>query len=389
MSKETKHVMGGKFNFKSNRTGDAGYRNFDKHADYYNYNDRKRNLETNSQANSFAGKQMATLYNPFSLKNNQPKWPDGKAQYSIGRKHQHAAEITDNNFVVVLFPGLTNWCIAAKHDGTTATLLANHGSTLSVKYAHGVDTGSHWWNVGSGIADHFETWRPVSYAMVIKNINNDEWNEGWFEAIRTPRNVFMETFGLSTEDTTENSNPQVFVANAVPDAVSMQAWFNSMKWTNQPTYVTGKLKDIGNYMFQLNNQKRDNDFLKVRNLSLHSEALNEETVNVYNDTANIAIPKIGLESGSTITAGEIKNFENTVIHDSLDIVLVRIHGNTDEENKTKMLIHTCANQEFMCAENSEFAQYQSAAYPALYELNSYLEYRSKFSKIPMQYNKNV
>lgn len=63
--------------------------------------------------NEEARRQLEVTRDPFSLATTEPKYPDGKAQWSMGIKLQKSTEIRDiHTAVVILFPGATNWMVA-------------------------------------------------------------------------------------------------------------------------------------------------------------------------------------------------------------------------------------------------------------------------------------
>lgn len=344
---------------------------------------------------TYGNRQMATLYNPFSMKNNQPKWPDGKVTYSIGRKHQAASELNAEEAVICLFPGVNNWCTAylstANTTGAKFNLFLNHQSQLSVSYTYEEVTAKtlkyHQWTLPP-TTFRFDAWRPVSYAMQIRCINNDEKNEGWYEAIRIPKPCMDHTFGICI-DNESNNVPTVQVGNVLPQSQILQKWSVADHWTCQPTYVTGKLKDIGNYMFQLNHQLRDNDLQPLKNFNVLEDAAITEEFTLYNASMtnglHLVFPKDKVTTQETFTGADVEDFRNTVYNNNLDIILVRIHGQTD----TKLLVHSVANIEFTVKENTEWAMYTSPSYQAKDALNEYLDSRSKYHRQPQQFLKNT
>lgn len=374
-----------RYNTDGGRKAFMGYKH---HAQ--NFNNKYQNF--NYDHNALGNKQLATLYNPFSHKNHQPKWPDGKCQFSIGRKHQAASEVAVSDCVVALFPGAINWCLVLNKDGDNYNVEANHTSSLSIHYLmrNLATTLAYQWYIPD--ESHFSAWRPVSYAMTIRNINNDENNDGWFEAIRTPRNAFLAEMGLTAPSDNQDTTPIFHPGSILPSTNLCNKWMLTNRWTDQPTYVTGKLKDIGNYVFQLNHQKRNNDFLKFRTLNLPVTAVQTPADNTYRirDDADNTVASYVLKDINAVEDPEIYHndqLQDSLYHDCLDVIIVRIHGIPLAGDGTKLLIHSVANMEFLVDENSEFAQYTSSSYPAYQGLNTYLDYRLKFNKTPMHTNK--
>jgi hypothetical protein len=359
---------------------------------------------------TFASKQIASLYNPFTTKNNQPKWPDGKCQYSIGRKHQQASEVSGKELLIAIFPGVGNWVTAfvdiegafipavAKVEAGDPLVIteraipqlkqfdcvANHTSALSVGYSHenrDTNEGSvHQWKVPA--TTHFERWRPVSYALHIRCVNNDEQNEGWFECIRSGRDALSDSFGVTISNIPDKG-VKCYPGSIMPQNTAMVGWFKSDGWSLQPTYATGKVRDLGNYVFQLNNQKETNNFQEFKNLQIKELAVDKELYRqngVEQDDLVYVVPRKELTDNDVITAADVEYFDNTIYHDALDIILIRVHGS----DTTKLLLHSVANMEFMMPDSAEYAQYMSVSYPAQSQLDAYRNARIKYNKMPFQ-----
>ena len=255
---------------------------------YKNY--KTTNVHDGGAALTFGNKQLAILYNPFSFKNNQPKWPDGLASYSIGRKQQVATEVKGKpDLVFVLFPGMTNWLMAYSSvlpKGTTSgttTLTNDHVDVVLNHHQHKTfnwkSDGLKW---GPQVDSDYSAWRPVSTAVKFKHVNSDEDNEGWFEAIRTSRNTIHGKMGVVYQKAAAGGAPNATVwteplavaapgklsvgpANVFPEFNLAKSWMEASQWSMQPSYTVGKLKDIGRYIFQLNQEKTINEFQKIRN----------------------------------------------------------------------------------------------------------------------------
>ena len=402
-------------------------------ASYNRRADRKGQIYAGSSnpgaSTSYKDKQLATLYNPFSIKNNAPKWPDGLASHSIGRKQQFASEVYGQTVVIALFPGSTNWLVAYSAVGEIGgtppqdyapALVACHGDDRTFLYTDRVGTDpdslARVWTIEPQL-NKYSAWRPVSYALKIRCCNNDEKNDGWWEAIRTSRNKFLEGFGIAMRDTsvptadpaaykrpdtvTPVYEPQVFRGHALPTRDLAHDWLWDPKWFRQPTYCTGELKDIGDVTFQLNNEQQHNEFIKMRpiNGTDDANAMYSESIQVYDwpepptkttdpggpviPTAHKSLENILVYSKNTGAASADQhneiNLQESVIADSLDIVLIRLHGIS---NLSRILLHSVANIELMCGEFSELAQYQTVCYSDKDALERYIDYRQTLHKLP-------
>lgn len=267
--------------------------------------------------NTFKEKTLALLYNPFSIKSNHPKWPDGLATFSIGHKKQNATELYGNNHMFALYPGQLSWCHGVAYDARIAPndnfvhLNRDYSNTLLL---HGVTENCNsgpdfnmYRVLNSDIPNAFAwtyadedytAWRPVSYGMKIRCCNTDDENEGWYEAIRLDMEYFRGKFGVfglmhrmpvgvrkgTIEACHHESLLDTTHAGYVAQKKAAQPYFKSgmtamtdravrhfmhdMDWYRFPTYACGSFKDIGDVMFQLNPTKEDNSFIKTRNVTI-------------------------------------------------------------------------------------------------------------------------
>lgn len=337
--------------------------------------------------------------------------------------------------MVVLFPGSTNWCVAyTRRDVSITTgnppvtstlkqypLLANHGDnrTFDISQKSVVHNGVQQWSLLFP-SDTYSAWRPVSYALKIRCCNNDEENDGWFEAVRTSRNTFLDEFGVTINSTFANNTdpntaepsvdtylqiyePRVYLGSVLPSKKTVEKWLYDTEWYNMATYCTGELKDIGDVMFQLNNEKAENDFKKVCAFNGQDSATNAENITVidYSDTnpresvgtvstlavTELRIPKthstdVGASGTLPVDNSLLGQYQDTFLSDSMDIIIIRIHG----IKETRLLLHSVANIELMCGEFSQIAQYQTVCYSDLDALERYIEKRNSAYKLPFSYD---
>lgn len=378
-----------------------GKRSFSKRNSY-----SKKSYSKKSYSSKSHSKHLACLYNPFSVDSNQPKFPDGRTQYSIGRKHQATNEVQSGNFIVVLFPGFSNWCFAQSTTMTAAAAnnpitgsaslkqaslrtMMNHNSTLSTVYSY--TTNATNWSVYPPLANAFEAWRPVSYGMQIRCINNDENNEGWYEAVRIGVNKLnlWET-GLCTRIGTDTVDYNIGDIQIDPEI--LVDWLVQGKLAQNPTYTCGKFKDIGKYIFQLNHGNKDNDFIsitdtsatKVSSTDRYYGAITNATNEADGDITQFIFPEKTLANENTARVGTFSTKNH--VSSNMDIIVVKIVG---EANNTKALIHTVANHELTCKDGTDYAQYQSVAYSVLPQLQRFLDYRVKHHKLPLSLLKST
>lgn len=381
----------------------------------------------------YGDKQIAALLNPFTVHNNSPKWPDGLANYSIGRKHQFTSEIFGPDIVICLFPGSSNWLQAFKwnEDSNWPILLANHGDDRTFQYEYSEQAGGKtikpagWLDAGNGENIRFNQWRGVSYALHIDCCNNDEDNDGWFEAIRVSRNSFRHRFGLITATTTGSNNdilyapwkpyfPHTRIGDGIPSRLTVQEWYSARNWAINPSHATGKIKNLENVMFRLNNESTENEFIKWRPINGLAVALEEGTYHcpvfqsavneplppqlgtpAYQDSGTYAVPftelaqattlgqtdaseVVNTETGEPAAPRQIVDWNNTYISDSFDMILIRIHG----MDRTRLVLHSVQNVELQCAERNLFKSFQTVSYEGRDELQQFTDNVQKNKKLP-------
>jgi len=93
-----------------------------------------------------------------------------------------------------------------------------------------------------------------------------------------------------------------------------------------PTYVTGKLRDIHRHVFQLAPQGSDHDFRELPSAFLSGNPV-----------------------GNT----------NPLLDDNFDAIYIRIHGRTGSESPTRIMTHIVSNQEVIYDEAATLCRYHS------------------------------
>jgi hypothetical protein len=345
--------------------------------------------------------QVSSLINPFDSKNGQPKWPDGLATYSIGRRHQLTTEIYNDDFWVILFPGAINWCVAFASENDLPYIYANHTANISINYEYneslvnpeiGVtpdpNSTAHELHVAH---DAFSHWRNVATAVHLQVINTTDTNEGWFRAARINRTREFEKFfdvigGVGSAYGNGNhilETPHFHVGGLLPGRYLMEK-LNEML-DNEPSLCCGELQDIHNAVFQLNNIKDRNPFKQLRTETLYS---NEPVKTIYKRDDPIsqeelfAIDQYFLKFGGQ--AYTRSRSEYGLLSDSKDIVLIHVLGGP----KTKILLHSVNNQEFLCPDNSQLAQYVTPCQNDKPGLQRYNDNRANYHKFPYHYIAN-
>jgi len=268
-------------------------------------------MKTSSRGYS-GSKQMAVYRNAFSAATTNPKIPDGKAYHSSGVRLQAVKEWVNDTTTTMdflLFPGLNNGLIMAK---------ANAADGRNMPYpSHAVFT-----EVGGNFEANPETqidkWRVVSQAMKVTLINNSDENDGWWEAARVQ-------LSKNTPIWLIDGATGPIVTTGVPNDELPSVDVNRQLVEN-PTYVTGKLRDIHRHVFQLCPQGADHDFIELP---------------------------------SEFTSGNTPGATNPLIDDNFDAIYLRIHGRTGTESPTRVMTHVVSNQELVYDEAATLCRYHS------------------------------
>lgn len=403
-----------------NRGRRSGY-----NVDYFKDKDRF----SGGAAMSFGNKQIATLYNPFSMKNFDPKWPDGKTTYSIGNKVQRVTDVDKGNcenLIIVLFAGINNWCQCFKRPVNSTDYLqvfshslsrqdsvllsefqtpSGTGTTTTVPSPDELDRQT-WILYKNPNLQSYVGWRPVSVGLKIDCINSDEDNDGWFECIRTERTSLQhaELLSLSsqaTETIFDNTDSHIIGPCGIGfNHDILNTWYMAKDWSLQPTYQTGKLHNLSRYMFQLNPVREDNDFrildsVNIPNSSIQRnqfgtlEADGEEVNSYFTSTAYSNGASVlefyefrDLSTADDIVQPQVKldKFKRDIFHDSFDMIIIRVHG----LNKTRLKFHSVYNVEYIEDEYKK-SNHATASYAAMHALSSFRNYRNRFGHSPYQY----
>lgn len=381
------------------------------------------NSPPSGSTTTVGNKTLSTLYNPFSIKNNTPKWPDGLTNYSIGKKTQFSSEVFGRDLVIALFPGVMNWCQCYEWDETANVfdLLTNHcKQNLDVLYNESIDATQGIFSYAdryNSSAPKYSAWRGVSYGLRLDCVNSDEDHDGWFECIRVNRDTYRHRFGivqagsetgtLIVDDGTEpTAPPPTFVYNratvhdgeSLPSLHTVQEWYSARNWALMPSYATGKLKDIGQYIFSLNQSSDDNELIKVRTVNFDKTGTTFEPINfkTYNPPYYTVPPtrlsreslantrtwvptvEVAQEGGNPTSAVNIPDFQRSFLSDSFDIILIRVHG----LDRTRLLMHSVCNLEFTCGEESPYNSFLSISYPNKEGITKYKESIAQNRRLP-------
>jgi len=272
-------------------------------------------MKTNARG-SAGSLQLAVYRNAFSTATTNPKIPDGKAYHSSGVRLQAVKEFVNDTTTTMdflLFPGINNGLIMAK---------ANQTDGRYMPYpSHAVFTadGADQWNQNPETA--IDKWRVVSQALKITLINNSDENDGWWEACRVQLSN-SSAIKLDSVSTGE-------IIGTIESPTELPGVDVERQMVENPTYVTGKLRDIHRHIFQLSPQGSDHDFNEL----------------------------------GAIMTGTTE--QQRLLWDSnFDAIYIRVHGRTGTESPTRVMCHVVSNQEIVYDEAATLCRYHSETHSA-------------------------
>lgn len=285
--------------------------------------------------------KLMVYEHPMRTDTNCPKVCDGKATLSLGVKVQAVTTLIQQSDVMELlvFPGNNVGMLIEGAQHADPELDVNN---LRYKrhFAMIAMMDDDYFLNTTGVQNEQE-WRMVSQQLKLTSINAAHDYNGWWEAIRysTVPSAF-NTWTDRTED--ENGNP-LSVVNAFigqePGGPRAAAWpqINS-DLTINPTYCTGKVKDLHRYKFQLLPSLNNHDFV-------HMDSIGQN------------------------------NLRSAFVDDCFDCLYIRIHGTPINEElpgtrPTTIMAHLVGNQEIIYRENTLMTRYHTECYDAYSQLKN-------------------
>ena len=182
---------------------------------------------------------LAVMRNAFSTASVGAKIPDGAVSFSLTERLATAAqEVSPNGILTLaLTPSLFDHYQVALNKTVAASAGPPAVAASSITF-NPSETTLHDSDAASKTASNIDRFRLVSAAMRLTCINGSETLNGWFEAIRV---------NCEYADADVASDGYVAIGG-IEDAI-----VSSTNWAQSPSYVTGRLRDIGKHTFYLKN----------------------------------------------------------------------------------------------------------------------------------------
>ena len=324
---------------------------------------------------------MRTCFNAFCIDTNQPRFPDGRASESTGLRFMSNQELeytVNGTMEICLFPGL-NTCLTIRN--ANSKLL---GQTGSVENAYATKLQGVNQNVIGQIVQDGSTlrftqnsntnvakWRGVSYGMFFQTVNNADENDGWWEAIRIQPSQNISEYGF-TYDSTATADQPLHLWHDIPDVGG--------DCVNQISYSSGVIRNLGQYLFQLNHEVGERDFVDMNDdfrLELGTTPLSNQG-GIPLDANKVSPDNIGVARYLGGRLPELPGVSTRLKDEAIsqfldsgfDCIYLRIHGADSSTGRAPTrLTCTCAmNMELVYDEkalNSRF--HMPAVYHPLHE----------------------
>jgi hypothetical protein len=281
-----------------------------------------RNFRNKKYTTKKTDPNLKVMEHPFSVATTTPKIPDGKAYDSAGLRLQSTKEITtktSGDVWVLLYPGLNCGAWIFFNEPTPEEMTLGY-------YQHGMfkkDGDKFVQEENSAIS----RWRIVSQGLRMSLLNNDDENDGWWEAIRTQMGAH-QTNEFNILGDTAIVGPSTDYASGNYLTVNV----DSLNMVEHPTYCSGKLKDLDKTNFYLRPTGGDHDFI---NLDQSFKIASDQPAKAFLDV-------------------------------TWDCILIKIHGRkeklTDPKNVgSRLLLNLCCNQELVYDEAAILARHHTKA----------------------------
>jgi len=182
---------------------------------------------------------IRSLADPFDTSVDQPKLLDGRVDRSSGLRLRVTGDITckTTGFTyIALINGSSNsicWQAEGSDDVTTATAYLNKGPPAYKNY---IESAANQAFIRGA--------RGISSGLKLALINGPEESDGMWESVRINSRIYELTGFLNTPSDDINNN------TVSVTAAGMLAMCENM--ADNPTYQSGRLRDINRYMFRSN-----------------------------------------------------------------------------------------------------------------------------------------
>lgn len=295
---------------------------------------------TNKSDEDIISRQLDVFLNPLSDATGTPKIPDGAATLSTGLVNICSGELTfsDDTAELLFYPHYSfplSWNGLTNPDWQQGYMGWENGIKYSqkTKLENGVTKPAEPLAPING--EH--SWRYVSAQVKLTSVSEATTLDGWWEAIRFKTNRKYLYNLLRTNIPARPNLPGSWERVPLINNNTFNTMLNDLgSLTINPTYCTGKMKDLHRYNFQL-------------------LPYNNNPFNVIDDSP---------QNSGAIRAN--------AIDPSFDCILIRFHGQAQAadattntpELRTKLMVHATCNQEVIYGYASKNGRFNHESYDA-------------------------
>jgi hypothetical protein len=317
---------------------------------------------------SQARQQLEVFHDPFSVATSQPKIPDGKAVHSLGQSNQSVGEFRNNTgndvMHVILFAGQNAGLVVGDNDDFLGT---RNYRVFGYEDAGGPDW-SRFETINSDAkqeifnTDGYASWRIVSQGLRLSLLNAAEEDDGWFEAVRITDAKNARGWSLTTiENSTDRTNRGTFAPTVYATSTSQGANIRGRELANEPSYVTGLLRDLKHFQFELHGVLDHHDFTQMsRRLNLWDETL---------DGTDVDPPDVTTNYQTTFpedASSEVYRLMDEYVDKGYDMIYIRLHCRTNDAaqptlNGSQIHYNLVSNQEIIYQGNVRDSRYMSTS----------------------------
>lgn len=330
----------------------------------------KKTIVSSSGSNA----HHAVRVNAFSNATAQPKILDGLMAQSLSRRLQNVISVRNGDATlgrdimhVILMPSLgVPLCFGNSAEGFTLRNGSNvdpsfvgfPNQTVGIQMIDSLTGLPVNFNQVTPLGQYklfqkapFSTWRIVSQALRLELTNNDEQNEGWFEAVRMNWRRNNGDLQITQLDGSTSLTTTDFGVGPSP---AFLAYVKDLPLTEIPGYQSGLLKDIKKYDFQLHPKSATHDPIEMdRNIVLNEGS----DIFAQSNSKNFSF-------GETNAANQIKD---SYTDPNMDIVYLRLHCRVNNENTegfqnsfgSSFMVNLVQNIEMAFHPESDYASFQT------------------------------
>ncbi len=305
----------------------------------------KTGTASNTSGPNSVKQHVASYLNAFN-KHQHAKIGDGSVTSSLPepRRSTATADTGTNDGVlhIVMYPGIEAGVVWRNTADVTA---GNKPNIMDYpgSYALGPNNFSAValaaGEKAAPVTTNILKWRIVSQGLRATLLNPDETNDGWFEAIRS--NSYTSAGNFALDGSSQDGEIRV-----VPSQVLFAGLTTLSNLAEEPSYVTGALKNLHDIQFDQSQNSQSHDYNNIRG-----------QYNVVHDTGTLYPDDIN-RAEWPLSAGEDDNHEllNRHIDLNRDFLYLRIYGGVAG---SKILLELATNFELVYSPATPLHKYQT------------------------------